>query len=270
MNKLALLVTLLALGAAPARAENPATNAVVKIPMEAFAKDADWKPFVPAGFTISPSDAHYELGHAWMLSLKHVFVCYADDRYYYFGDAFNREPPRERVLRSNRKVDGRTGEIPDRPPFFRIQKNEDFASYLFGISTNDRLSAAVVVKNDCRTELSKELFPELISAFTNVQATAKTPIPRQAENWTLELLGPNPSGLTERIPYYRLYCTGSTNTEEVLVFSHPVTRMTKIFDKPVLIPCLKRFFTESIAATNAPTAPAPHADSADGAKEPAP
>ena len=114
--------------AALAAAADSATNAVVKIPMEAFAKDADWKTFVPAGFTVSPRDAHAELGNAWMLSLKHAFVCYADDRYYYFGDAFFREPSRERVLRSNSKVDGRTGEIPDRPPFSRLQNAESIAA----------------------------------------------------------------------------------------------------------------------------------------------
>ena len=114
MKRPLLLLSLLAF-AAGALAQVPATNAVVQIPMEAFEKDADWRSFVPAGFTVSPADAHLELGQSWMISLKVRFVCYADDRYYYFGDAFAREPSREQVLK------GQSRRAPRRNPTQRAQ-----------------------------------------------------------------------------------------------------------------------------------------------------
>lgn len=68
----------------------------------------------PKHFQITPHQARMIAGKAWKLSLKHKFVCYYDDRYYYFYDIFWGPVSVEKVFRSGVRIDGKTGVIESR------------------------------------------------------------------------------------------------------------------------------------------------------------
>ena len=273
MKRPLLLFLLLALAAVPCLAQNPATNAIVQIPMEAFEKDADWRSFVPAGFTVSPADAHLELGQSWMISLKVRFVCYADDRYYYFGDAFGREPSREQVLRGHCRVDGRTGEIPNQRPFCQSSLERGLLPYISQIPTNELLRAAVIIDGDRRTVISDERLPGLLTAFSNPRMPSAGLTPDRHRFRTLELMGPNIHRLAEKvplIPYYRVFCYSLKDSDDLLVTAEPL-RGSRL-RSAVLIPGLGSFLAqpspaEKPHAKSAESAePRPHAESAEGAE----
>ena len=260
MKRPLLLLPLLAL-AAGALAQVPATNAVVQIPMEAFEKDADWRSFVPAGFTVSPEDAHLELGQSWMISLKVRFVCYADDRYYYFGDAFAREPSREQVLKGHCRIDGRTGEIPNQRPFCQSSLKQGLLPYISQIPTNELLRAAVIIDGDCRPVISDEQLPGLLAAFSNARMPSAGLTPDYHRFRALELMGPNIHRLAEKvplIPYYRVFCYSRQDSDDLLVTAEPL-RGSRL-RSAVLIPGLG-----SILVAPSP-AEEPHAESAENAE----
>jgi hypothetical protein len=271
MKRLALLLPLLALAAVPCLAQDPVTNAVVQIPMEAFEKDADWRSFVPAGFTVSPADAHLELGRSRMLSLYVRFVCYADDRYYYFGGVYAREPSREQVLKGHCRIDGRTGEIPNRPPFCPFSFKQGILPYISQIPTNDLLCAAVIIDEDSRTAISDERLPGLLAAFSNARMPSAEMTPDNHRFRTLELMGPNIHRLAETvplIPYYRVFCYNLQDSDDLLVTP---LRSSRLY-LAVLIPGLGSILAtpspaEKTHAESAETAePEPHAEDAEDAE----
>jgi hypothetical protein len=67
----------------------------------------------PAGFTISPAQAHNIVREAQILSLKHHWSIYADSQNYYVHDTFLGDSPRE-AFRHGVRVDGKTGAILNR------------------------------------------------------------------------------------------------------------------------------------------------------------
>jgi hypothetical protein len=64
----------------------------------------------PAGFTISPAQAHNIVREARILSLKHQWSIYADAQIYYVHDTFLGDSPSEAFLHGV-QVDGQTGAI---------------------------------------------------------------------------------------------------------------------------------------------------------------
>lgn len=64
----------------------------------------------PAGFSISPAEAHNIVRESRLLSLKHHWSIYADSQNYYVHDTFLGNSPRE-AFRHGVQVDGRTGAI---------------------------------------------------------------------------------------------------------------------------------------------------------------
>ena len=64
----------------------------------------------PAGFNITPYVAHEIVWDSKKLSLKHVWACYADSRYYYFTDTFF-GTSKSRAYKVGVRVDGVSGLI---------------------------------------------------------------------------------------------------------------------------------------------------------------
>lgn len=67
----------------------------------------------PAGFAVTPAQAHSVVWKSRVLSLKHVWHIYADSRFYYVHDTFLGDSPR-RALKQGVRVDGQSGAIVDR------------------------------------------------------------------------------------------------------------------------------------------------------------
>lgn len=68
----------------------------------------------PAGFSITPAQAHAIVWESRMLSLKHHWHLYADTQYYYMLDTFLGDSPRK-AYRVGVRIDGKPGEIAKRP-----------------------------------------------------------------------------------------------------------------------------------------------------------
>ena len=68
---------------------------------------------VPAGFTITPTQAFAAARESGMISLKHVWHIYADTEYYYVHDTFLGDSPRLAYLQGVR-IDGQTGQVAKR------------------------------------------------------------------------------------------------------------------------------------------------------------
>ncbi len=81
--------------------------------IEVWTKDG-WPPSemqATEGFKISPNDAYQIIARSKKLSLKHDWICYRDQRYYYIADAFGQSSSAKTALKLGVKVNGSTGEI---------------------------------------------------------------------------------------------------------------------------------------------------------------
>jgi len=65
----------------------------------------------PMGFKLSPNQAYEIVARSKKLSLKHNWICYRDQRYYYVADAFGQSSSAKTALKLGVKVNGTTGAI---------------------------------------------------------------------------------------------------------------------------------------------------------------
>jgi hypothetical protein len=66
---------------------------------------------VPAGFEVTPEEAFVIVAKSKNLSMKHRWICFRDDRYYYIADAFGRSDTARTALDYGVKVNGINGAI---------------------------------------------------------------------------------------------------------------------------------------------------------------
>lgn len=74
----------------------------------------EWPPEklnAPKGFKINPYEAFLIIAENKKLSLKHRWICYRDDKYYYIADTFSHPPNADTALKYGIRVNGQTGEV---------------------------------------------------------------------------------------------------------------------------------------------------------------
>lgn len=65
----------------------------------------------PQGFHVSPFQAFTAVAKSKKLSLKHHWVCYRDDKFYYIADTFGKTIDASNVVKQGIRINGQTGKI---------------------------------------------------------------------------------------------------------------------------------------------------------------
>ena len=79
--------------------------------IEVWTKEG-WTPAdtpVPSGFKVPPEEAYRIVAKSKRLSLKHGWICFGDDKYYYIADAFGKANAARTALKYGVRVNGSTG-----------------------------------------------------------------------------------------------------------------------------------------------------------------
>lgn len=65
----------------------------------------------PESFTVSPWEAYQIAAKSKRISLKHKWICYRDNQYYFISDSFGKKNSAETVLKYGLKINGISGRI---------------------------------------------------------------------------------------------------------------------------------------------------------------